>query len=74
MKNITTKPVPIPEDLSPEAKSLLRGLFKIKPSERLGSSKGGEEIRKHPFFANVNFDQVLQKKVEAPISFKEAIN
>jgi hypothetical protein len=59
LKNITSKPVPIPEDLSPEAKSLLRGLFKIKPSERLGSSKGGEEIRKHPFFANVDFDLVL---------------
>ena len=74
LKNITTRPVPVPEDLSPNARSLLKGLFKIKPNERLGFSKGAEEIRKHPFFANINFDQLLQKKVEAPISFKEAIN
>jgi serine/threonine protein kinase len=42
LKNITTRAVPIPEFLSPEAKSLLKGLFKIKPSERLGSTKGAE--------------------------------
>lgn len=36
LKKITTKPVPIPEELSPEAKSLFRGLFKLKPKERLG--------------------------------------
>jgi serine/threonine protein kinase len=39
LKKITTKSVPIPEDLSEEAKSLLRGLFKIKPKERLGFLK-----------------------------------
>lgn len=74
MKKITTKSVPIPEDLSAEAKSLLRGLFKIKPKDRLGYAHDAEEIRNHPFFANVNFDQVLRKEVEAPISFKEALN
>jgi serine/threonine protein kinase len=40
LKKITTKPVPIPEDLSPEAISLLKGLFKIRPKERLGYVKG----------------------------------
>lgn len=40
LKKITTKSVPIPEGLSPEAKSLLKGLFKIKPKERLGFEKG----------------------------------
>lgn len=74
LKRITTKPVPIPEDLSPEAKSLLRGLFKIKPKERLGFLKDAAEIKSHPFFANVNFEQVQLREVEAPISFKEALN
>lgn len=52
----------------------MRGLFKIKPNERLGFKRDGEEIREHPFFANVNFEQILKKEIEAPISFKEAIN
>lgn len=74
LRNITTRTVPIPEDLSAEAKSLLKGLFKIKPKERLGWARGGEEIRNHPFFANLDFDQILRKEVEAPISFREALN
>jgi serine/threonine protein kinase len=40
IKKVSTKPVPIPEDLSIEAKSLLKGLFKIKPKERLGNFGG----------------------------------
>jgi serine/threonine protein kinase len=74
LKKITTKPVPIPEDLSPDAKSLLKALFKIRPKERLGYLKDAAEIKSHPFFANVNFEQVLLREVEAPISFKEALN
>ncbi len=42
LKKITTKAVPIPEELSAEAKSLLKGLFKIKAKERLGFAKGAE--------------------------------
>jgi serine/threonine protein kinase len=61
LKNITTRPVPIPEELSPDARSLLKGLFKIKPKERLGWARDGAEIRAHPFFANVNFEQVLKR-------------
>jgi serine/threonine protein kinase len=30
LKNITTKPVPLPEYLSDDAKSLLKGLFSIE--------------------------------------------
>jgi serine/threonine protein kinase len=41
IKNITTRTVPLPESLSPEAKSLLRGLFKINPTKRLGWAKDG---------------------------------
>ena len=40
IKNITSKTVPIPVNLSPEARSLLKDLFKIKPKDRLGSKLG----------------------------------
>lgn len=36
LKNLVSKPVPLPYYLSDDAKSLLRGLFKIKPEERIG--------------------------------------
>ncbi len=42
IQNIMSKVVPIPETLSPEAQSLLRGLFKMKPKDRLGAKRGGE--------------------------------
>ncbi|CAM5999119.1 unnamed protein product [Sphagnum balticum] len=74
LKKITSKSVPIPQDLTPEAQSLLKGLFKIKPKERLGYQGGADEIIKQEFFANVNFDQLLRKEIDPPISFKEAIN
>ena len=37
LKNIKNRQVPIPQDLSEESKSLLKGLFKIKPADRLGT-------------------------------------
>jgi protein-serine/threonine kinase len=39
LRKITTRTVPIPSDISPEAQSLLKGLFKIKPKERIGFEK-----------------------------------
>ncbi|XP_031505712.1 uncharacterized protein LOC116267989 [Nymphaea colorata] len=42
LKNLVTKPVPLPYYLSAEAKSLLNGLFKINPTERLGYKNGAE--------------------------------
>ena len=50
LKNITSKAVPLPENLSVEAKSLLKELFKIKAKDRLGSKNGAEDIMKHKFF------------------------
>ncbi len=50
LKNLVSKPVPLPYYLSAQAKSLLNGLFKIDPQERLGFRGGAEEIKQHPFF------------------------
>jgi hypothetical protein len=40
LKNLVTKEVPLPYYLTPSAKSLLSGLFKIRPEERLGFKDG----------------------------------
>lgn len=36
-------------------------------TKRLGSFTGGaNDIKKHPFFCNVDFDEILQRNVDAP--------
>mgnify|MGYP002523966020 CR=1 FL=1 len=53
-------------NLSEEAKDLIKKLLEKNPKKRLGSQSGIEEIKKHPFFAGIDFDLILQKKIPAP--------
>lgn len=56
-----------PPYLSPNAKSLLDGLFQKEPSKRLGSGTGGaDEIKAHPWFQGVDWDIILNKEIKAP--------
>lgn len=37
------------------------------PTRRLGSGKGdAEEIKRHPFFKDVNWDDVINKRIPPP--------
>lgn len=42
------------------------------PSTRLGAKGGLNDIKNHPFFATIDFDLVLQRKINAP--FKPEIS
>jgi serum/glucocorticoid-regulated kinase 2 len=53
-------------NLSEEAKDLIKKLLEKNPKKRLGSQSGIEEIKNHPFFAGIDFDLILQKKIPAP--------
>ncbi|XP_048963551.1 ribosomal protein S6 kinase alpha-6 isoform X4 [Canis lupus baileyi] len=59
----------MPQFLSAEAQSLLRMLFKRNPANRLGS-EGVEEIKRHLFFANVDWNRLYRREVQPP--FKPA--
>lgn len=74
MRNLATKPVPMPYYISEAAKSLLNGLFSIKPERRLGFKEGATEIKKHAFFKGINFDDIYNRKVIPPVSFEESMN
>jgi hypothetical protein len=37
--------------------------LKKKPSDRLGARGDGEEIKKHPWFKMINFQDLLEKKI-----------
>jgi len=55
----------MPNYLSPEAQSLLRALFKRNPTNRLGSNSISE-LTSHPFFATVDWSELLKKEVTPP--------
>lgn len=62
----------MPQFLSAEAQSLLRALFKRNPCNRLGAGVDGvEEIKRHPFFVNIDWNKLYRKEIKPP--FKPAV-
>ncbi|XP_017523542.1 ribosomal protein S6 kinase alpha-6 isoform X2 [Manis javanica] len=59
----------MPQFLSAEAQCLLRMLFKRNPANRLGS-EGVEEIKRHLFFASIDWNKLYKREVQPP--FKPA--
>lgn len=71
-KKILSAPLNLPDSFLPDTKTMLRGLLERDPQDRLGSGySDGEELKSHPYFKNVKWQQVLEKEV-VPI-FKPAI-
>ena len=56
------------DEISPQAISLLQGLLTKKVEDRLGCGKEGmKEVKQHPFFGTVDWNAVLEKKMEPMI-------
>ena len=51
--------------VSDEAKDLILKLLEKEPGDRIGK-KGLNDIKSHPFFANMNFDNLKNKKLQSP--------
>lgn len=61
---ILMEEVKFPRTISDEAKSLLAGLLAKDPKRRLGGGPGDvNEIQVHPFFASINWTDLVQKRV-----------
>lgn len=61
---ILMEEVKFPRTISDEAKSLLASLLAKDPKRRLGGGPGDvNEIQVHPFFASINWADLVQKKV-----------
>jgi serine/threonine protein kinase len=58
-----------PNYISEDAKSLLEGLLTRDPAQRLGT-KGGDEVKGHPWFADVQWDKLIRKEIEPPFKPK----
>ena len=51
--------------VSDDAKNIITKLLEKDPEKRLGR-QGIIEIKKHPFFSGINFDDLIKKKVKPP--------
>ena len=56
-----------PKYLSNDAVDLLQKFFVKDPEKRLGSGENGlNKIKSHPFFAEIDWDSLLAKKIKPP--------
>ncbi|EED13236.1 serine threonine protein kinase, putative [Talaromyces stipitatus ATCC 10500] len=73
-ENILNRRINWPDEahelVSPEAIDLMNKLMTLDPQQRLGANieerfpNGGAEIRSHPWFADINWDTLLEDKAE----------
>lgn len=67
MEKILKCKLNLPPYLTPDARDMIKKLLKKNPAQRLGSSKADcADIQKHPFFRHINWDDLLNKRVEPP--------
>jgi len=67
--SIVNDEVRYPRFLSLEAIAIMRRLLRKSPDKRLGSSeKDAEDVKKQAFFRNINWDDLLARKVKPPFT------
>ncbi|KAI9999158.1 hypothetical protein PInf_003976 [Phytophthora infestans] len=72
-RNIVKEKVDFPSSVSSSCRDILSKLLERDPTKRLGMTHGGARaIRTHAWFAKVDWDAMLQKKVNAPYKPKLA--
>lgn len=66
-KNIAFGKVRFPRDaLSTEGRNFVKGLLNRNPRHRLGANGDAQELKDHPFFADVDWDALAKKNVVPP--------
>jgi len=50
-----------PDEISPEAHDFIDKCLSIDPKNRLGSRGGAAEVKKHPFFSGIEWDNLLSQ-------------
>uniref|UniRef100_A0A672K3B9 Ribosomal protein S6 kinase n=1 Tax=Sinocyclocheilus grahami TaxID=75366 RepID=A0A672K3B9_SINGR len=71
-ERIMKKDPPFPKDLGPLAKDVIQRLLNKDPKKRLGSGpSGAQNVKSHPFYQKMNWEDLAAKKVPAP--FKPVI-
>lgn len=70
-KNIAFGKVKFPQRaLSQEGKNFVKGLLNRNPRHRLGATDDAEELKRHPFFADIDWDLLSKKLITPPFKPK----
>ena len=65
--NIYDKKIKFPSWIEENAKDLINKLLNKDPEKRIGSGKeGAENIKKHPFFSDIDWNKALNKELRPP--------
>ncbi|XP_058715934.1 RAC-beta serine/threonine-protein kinase isoform X2 [Poecile atricapillus] len=65
---ILLEEIRFPRSLGPESRNLLAGLLKKDPKQRLGGGPGdAREVMEHRFFAGIDWQDVVQRKVTSEV-------
>ncbi|CDW89321.1 protein kinase domain containing protein [Stylonychia lemnae] len=65
-ENIKNAALDIPQYVSPVAKDIILRLLNRNPKKRLGTIAGADEIKKHPFFKNIDWVKLYNRQYKAP--------
>lgn len=66
-ENILKGKVKYPAYVNPDAQNLLEGLITADLTKRLGNLYGGpQDVKSHPWFAEVTWDRLARKDIDAP--------
>ena len=66
-RNIKDAELQIPSFISPKASDLIKALLEKDPQKRLGGGiEDANEIKSHPYFSDVNWDNVYKKRIPPP--------
>lgn len=66
-ESIVNDPIRFPRFLSIESIAIMRRLLRKNPEKRLGSSeKDAEDVKKQAFFRNINWADLLAKRIQPP--------
>ena len=66
-KNISENRLMFPEFFSEELKDLLRRMLDKNPQNRIGISNDKNDLKNHEFFRDINWDDIMKKKVNPPV-------
>ncbi|KAH8676178.1 serine/threonine-protein kinase SCH9 [Xylariales sp. PMI_506] len=70
-KNIAFGKVRFPRDtLSQEGRNFVKGLLNRNPKHRLGAVDDAEELKRHPFFGDIDWDALSKKLITPPFKPK----
>ncbi|KAI0391375.1 serine/threonine-protein kinase sck1 [Xylariaceae sp. FL0594] len=70
-KNIAFGKVRFPRDtLSQEGRNFVKGLLNRNPKHRLGAVDDAEELKRHAFFADIDWDSLSKKLITPPFKPK----